>query len=208
MTSALTTIVGRSSSHFTRVARVFAHELGVPHVFQPVFDLTSLDASAYAGNPALKIPVLVDEQGALFGAENICRELVRRSPSAALVVMRGDVRDRIVANAEELALHVMSAEVTLIMAKMAGDAGLAPPKVSRSIEESLGWLEEHVDALLAALPPQRAFSFIEVALFCVMTHLPFRGVMDVAPWARLGAFCERFGERESARSTAYRFDAR
>jgi glutathione S-transferase len=199
-------LVGRSSSHFTRIARIFALELGVGHTFQPVFDLTSLDLVVYAGNPALKIPILVDERGPLFGSENVCRELVRRSGRGSSVVLRGDVHERVVANAEELTLHVMSSEVTLIMAKMAGDANAAPPKVRRSIENSLGYLDEHLDAVLAALPADRALSFVEVALFCVFTHLPFRQVMDVAPWARLAAFCRRFGERESARGTEYRFD--
>jgi glutathione S-transferase len=199
-------LVGRSSSHFTRTARIFALELGVPHVFRPVFDMTTLDASAYADNPALKVPILVDERGPLFGTENICRELVRRSRPSS-VVMRGDVSERIVANAEELTLHLMSSEVSLIMAKMAGDARLAPPKVSRSLENSLRYLDENVDAVLAALPGDRALSFVEVALFCVVTHMPFREVLDVSPWARLGDFCNRFAGRESARATEYRFDA-
>lgn len=200
-------LVGRSSSHFTRVARMFALDLGVPHTFRPVFDLTSLDAVDYADNPALKIPVLVDEQGPLFGTENVCRELVRRS-GRGNVVLRGEVSDRVVANAEELIVHVMSSEVTLIVAKMAGDARLAPPKVTRSIENALRYLDEHVDAVLASLPAGRALSFCEVALFCVVTHLPFREVLDVTPWTRLGEFCRHFGERESARATEYRFDAR
>lgn len=201
-------LVGRSSSHFTRTARIFALELGVAHAFRPVLDITALDAATYADNPALKIPILVDEQGPLFGTENICRELVRRSGrERASVVMRGDVPDRVVANAEELTLHVMSAEVSLIMAKTAGDARLAPPKVSRSLDDSLRWLDENVDAVLAALPVARALSFVEVALFCVVTHLPFRQVTDVAPWTRLGDFCARFGLRESAQATEYRFDA-
>jgi glutathione S-transferase len=200
-------LVGRSSSHFTRTARIFALELGVPHAFRPVLDMTSLDAAAYAENPALKVPVLVDEQGPLFGTENICRELVRRSGNASKVVMRGDMSDRIVVNAEELTLHAMSSEVTLVMAKMAGDVRLAPPKVSRSLENSLRHLDENVDALLAALPGGRVLSFVEVALFCVVTHLPFRQVMDVASWARLGDFCRHFGQRKSAQGTEYRFDA-
>jgi glutathione S-transferase len=198
------TLVGRSSSHFTRTARMFALELGVPHAFQPVFDLTSLDRAVYADNPALKVPILVDEHGPLFGTENICRELVRRSDQAAAVVLRGDVRDRAVSNAEELALHVMSSEVSLIMAKLAGEP--PPPKVVRSIENSLGFLDDHIDAVLAALPADRTLSFVEVTLFCVVTHLPFRQVMDVAPWQRLGEFYRRFGERDSARATEYRFD--
>ena len=72
-------LVGRSSSHFTRTARIFAIELGVPHTFRPVFDILSLDQATFADNPALKVPILVDGNGSLFGTENICRELVRRS---------------------------------------------------------------------------------------------------------------------------------
>jgi glutathione S-transferase len=200
-------IVGRSSSHFTRVTRVFAHELAVPHTFRPVLDLTSIDQDAYAGHPALKVPALVDERGALFGSENICRELARRSTTASRVVMRGEVEERVVQNAEELTVHVMTAEVSLILAKMAGDERLAPPKVRRSIENSLDYLDAHVDAVIATLPAERGLSFVEVALFCVVRHLPFREIMDVSAWSHLAAFCDRFGERPSAKATEYRFDS-
>jgi glutathione S-transferase len=200
-------IVGRSSSHFTRTARIFAIELGIAHAFRPVLDITSLDSANYADNPALKVPSFIDEQGALFGTENICRELVRRSGRRSNVVMRGDVSERVVANAEELTLHVMSSEVSLIMAKVAGDVRLAPPKVTRSVENCLQYLDENVEALVRALPEDRLLSFVEVSLFCVVTHLPFRQVMDVGSWSRLGEFCRRFEEREGARATEYRFDA-
>lgn len=203
----LITLVGRSSSHFTRVTRIFALELAVPHAFQPVLDIATLDAAAYADNPALKIPILVDERGPLFGAENICREIVRRSGLASEVILRGDVADRVLANVEELTLHVMSAEVGLIMAKLAGDVAHAPPKTLRSIENSLRYLDQNIGVALEAMPPTRALSFVEVALFCVVTHLPFREIMNVTPWPRLVDFCKRFGERDGARSTPYRFDA-
>lgn len=200
-------IVGRSSSHFTRVTRVFAHELAVPYTFRPVFDLTSIDQDAYAGHPALKVPTLVDERGSLFGSENICRELVRRSSTSSRVVMRGEVDDRIVQNAEELTVHVMTAEVSLILAKIAGDDRLAPPKVRRSIENSLDYLDAHIDTVIATLPAERILSFVEAALFCVVRHLPFREIMDVSAWSRLAAFCDRFGERPGAKETEYRFDS-
>jgi glutathione S-transferase len=197
-------LVGRSSSHFTRVARIFALELGVEHAFRPVLDLTVLDAAAYAGNPALKIPILVDDAGALFGAENVCRDLARRSGRRADVVLREDVKDRVVANAEELTLHAMSTEVSLVMAQTTG--GAASPKAMPSIENCLCYLDEHVGGVLAALPQRRAISFAEVALFCLVTHLPFRNVLDVSRWEKLEAFRARFGERASACTTAYRFD--
>jgi glutathione S-transferase len=200
-------LVGRSSSHYTRLARIFALELAVPHVFRPVLDMTSEDAATYGDNPALKIPVLVDADGPLFGAENICRELVRRSQGGDKVVLRGAVPDRVVVNAEEMTLHAMSAEVTLIMAKMAGDERATSPKVRRSLENAVGWLNDHVDRVQGALPRERALSFVETALFCLVTHLPFRQLLSVTPYAALTAFCERFGTRASATETTYRFDA-
>jgi glutathione S-transferase len=198
-------LIGRSSSHYTRTARLFALELGVPHAFRPVLDMMSQDPAVYGGNPALKVPVLVDADGPLVGTENICRALAHRSPLRPRVVLRGDVTDRLVMNAEEMALHVMSTEVVVVMAKLAG--GAVPPKVQRSLENALAWLNDHVDRAIEALPADRALSFFEVGLFCTVTHLPWRQVMEVSAYDRLAAFCARFGQREGARQTEYRFDA-
>jgi len=199
------TLVARSSSHFSRTARMFALELGVPYTFRPVLDLTSRDMAAYADNPALKVPILIDDEGPLFGTENICRALAQRSGHGARAVLRGGVDERIVANVEELVLHVMSSEVTLIMAKLTGAA--PPPKVVASIENSLDFVDGHIDAALAALPADRLTSFLEVSLFCLVTHLPWREVMDVSRWTRLDHFARSFGQRDAARATEYRFDA-
>lgn len=192
-------IVGRSSSHFTRVARMFALELGVAHTFRPVFDLTVVDEAVYAGNPALKIPILVDARGSLFGTENICRALAR---GGAGVVLRGDVDDRLVANGEELVLHAMGCGVAIAIARMTKTATHA--KVTAGLENTMRYLDAHVDALVAALPARRV-SFVEVALFCLVRYLPWREIMDVGP--RLAAFADAYGTRESARATEYRFDA-
>lgn len=198
-------LVGRSSSHFTRIARIFAFELGVPHAFRVVSDLTTPDPAAYAGNPALKIPIWIDERGPLFGTENICRELVRRSDRRAHVILRGDVADRVVANAEELVLHAMTAEVTLIMSA-ALNAPAGNHKVRPSLENALAYLEAHVDDVLAALSADRTLSFCETSLYCLVTHLPFRKVMEVTAYPRLQAFAAVFGQRPSARATEFRFD--
>jgi glutathione S-transferase len=202
------TLVGRSSSHFTRTARIFALELGVPHTFRPVLDIASVEAANYAGNPALKVPVLLDAQGPLFGTENICRELARRSGQGRRVVLRGDVGDRVVANAEEMVLHAMGTGVNLIMLGGAGpQATPPPPKVRRSLENALAFLEANLEAALAALPPERLLSFCETSLFCLVTHLPFRKVAEVDGYPKLLAFRDSFGQRPGAVATAYRFDA-
>jgi glutathione S-transferase len=199
------TLVGRSSSHFTRTARIFALELGVPHTFRPVLDMTMTDPAVYAGNPALKVPVLVDVQGPLFGTENICRELARRSGRGGRVVLRGEVAERVVANAEELVLHAMGTDVSLVMARLGGQ--VPPPKLRRSLENALAFLDAHLDRVLSAMPGDRQLSFCEVALFCLVTHLPFRKVMEVGAYQNLQAFCQAFAARPAARATEYHFDA-
>jgi glutathione S-transferase len=207
MTTSDLVLVGRSSSHFTRTARIFALELGVEHAFRPVLDIAATDPRAYSGNPALKVPVLVDEQGPLFGTENICRELARRSGLRERVVLRGDVTDRAVANAEEMVLHAMQNSVAIIGGTLPGASGPPPPKVRRSLENALAFLDANVADVRARLPPGRALSFFEVALFCEVTHLPFRNVMDPSGYAALGAFCDEIGSLPSARATGYRYDA-
>jgi glutathione S-transferase len=201
-------LVGRSSSHFTRTARIFALELGVPHTFQPVHDLTTLDAGVYAGNPALKVPILVDAQGPLYGTENICRELTRRSGKADRVILRGALADRLVANAEEMVLHAMNTGVILIMQSVGGEGAAPQPKLRGSLENVLAFLDAKVDGVLAALPAARVLSFFEVAVFCIVTHLPFRKLLDVSGFSNLQRFCSAFAERSGARATEYRFDVR
>lgn len=71
---------------------------------------------------------------------------------------------------------------------------------------SLEWLDAHLPELLARLPPKRDLSVLEVALFCLVTHLEFRGVLSTAPYRRLNEFAVRFGERRSAKRTDYAFD--
>jgi glutathione S-transferase len=201
------TLVGRSSSHFTRVARVFARELGVAHGFEIVHDLGSLSAHDYAANPTLRVPILKEADRAWFGALNICRVLARASRAPLRIVWPEQLETPLLANAQELTVQAMASEVELIMS---GDA-TAPStpfanKRRVSLESTLRWLNEHVDAVLAALP-ERDLSYLEATLFCLTEHLAFRQVLSTAPFERLNAFCASFAERPSARATPFMFDA-
>lgn len=191
---------------------MFALDLDVPLGFRAVLDMTVTEPAVYGDNPALKVPVLVDTNGPLFGTENICRELARRSGRRDRAVLRGDVADRLVANAEELVTHVMQTDVILVIQATGGSTGgtatAAPAsKARRSLENALAFLDAHVERLTAALPPDRLVSFCETALFCMFTHLPWRKVMPVDAYGRLAAFCAEYGSRPSARATEYRFDS-
>lgn len=202
-------IVGRSSSHFTRLTRIFAAEAGVDYVFHPVFDIMSLDPADYAGNPALKLPVLETPEGSWFGALNVCRELVRRSRKGPRVVWPEQLEQPLPANAQELVLHAMATEVALIMPKVAQQesSGAHTAKMTRSLENVLSWLDGNADAALAALPGERDLSYLEASLFCLVTHLEFREVVPTEPYPALRRFRDEFGTRASASGTRYCFDA-
>lgn len=218
--AALPTLFGRSSSHFTRVARIVAAELGVAYSFRVVPNLLSTDPSDYGGNPALRLPVLHTAQGEWFGALNIGRALERLARGAdasrARLVWPEDLDQPLTANAQELTLQAMASEVALIMARVAkaDEAAANLAKQRESLERMLAWLEAHVNEVLAALPggpvlsgPGSApVSFLEVTLFCLVQHLEFRDILPTAPYRALGEFCQRFAQRESARQTMFRFD--
>jgi glutathione S-transferase len=201
-------LVGRSSSVFTRVARIFAAELGVDYALQVVPDLTSANAADYGDNPALKLPSLKTGQGILFGTLNICRELARLSTRRPRIVWPEGLERPLLANALELTLHAMATEVNLIMDKVAGvseDSGHYA-KMRKSLLGAMTWLEDNVLAVRRTLP-DRDLSYLEVALFCLVTHLEFRSVLPIGPYRQLNEFCQGFAARPSAEQTAYRFDA-
>ena len=94
------------------------------------------------------------------------------------------------------------------MAKVSGTSGddRYLQKLRVALENSVEWLEAHVDEALSSLPAERDVSALEVTLFCLVTHLDFREILSMAPYARLSAFAARFAERSSAQQTPYRFD--
>lgn len=202
------TIIGRSSSHFTRVTRIFAAELKVDYSFEAVHDLMSSDPEVYGGNPALKLPTLRTPRGTWFGALSICRELARLSSHGTRLVWPEDLDDPVLANAQELVVQTMATEVTMIMSKIsaAGDGGAYQAKMNTSLSNVMSWLEENAPPALAALPRDRDLSYLEATLFCLVTHLEFRNVLPTAPYAALNEFCQRFATRASAQDTTYRFD--
>lgn len=201
-------IIGRSSSHFTRLVRVFAKELDVACEFAPVYDLSSLDTRDYAENPALKLPVLRTGEVTVFGAENICRALADSATVRHRIIWPEEMHDVQVRNAQELVWHAMQAQVQLGFGTQI--AGLPADsiyfvKAAAGMRNVLEWLDERVCAVIDTLPP-RDISMLEVSLFCLVEHLAFRMTISLVPYGRLTAFAHAFGERPSAQQTPYLFD--
>ncbi len=76
----------------------------------------------------------------------------------------------------------------------------------KSLVNMMSWLENNVIHALDALPSDRDLSYLEVTLFCLVTHLEFRNVLPISPYPDLNKFCQHFAERASTDETTYRFD--
>lgn len=184
-------LFGRSSSHYTRVVRMFAHERGIEYELVVVHDLKSLDSASYE-HPALKLPVLRDGDTVVFGTENICRTLAGNLETPP--VLR---------NSQELVWHAMQAQVQLIMGTIIGRLpadNIYFVKIRRGFEGALAWLDANVD-----LVPRDA-TLLPITLFCLVDHMTFRPTLPLDPYPALTTFAREYGERPSAVATAYRFD--
>ena len=201
-------IIGRQSSHFTRVVRVFAHELDIDYRFSPIYELMSRDASVFAENPALKLPVLRFGGETIFGSLNICRILARLAGSEDRVFWPEQANTHLLMNAHELVSHAMTAQVDVIVHEVVEER--PPDNASRkrrdSLEGCLRWLERNLAEILQSLP-DKDIRLFEVQLFCLLSHLPFRRTADIEGMAALQTFEARFEQRESVKATPYRFDA-
>lgn len=203
-------IVGRSSSLFTRIPLIFAEELGVPYVLEPIYDMTAMGPAVYAGNPALKLPILRrDGSPPLFGAQNICRAIEEQATTAKRIVWPEDLRDDLSRNAQELVWHCSAMQVQLVMGIVINKLPAENPffaKARSGFENSLGWLDAHLGAALGALP-SHDLSLFEVSLFCLVEHLQFRPTLPLDSLHALLGFATDFAKRPSAQRTAYRFDS-
>lgn len=200
-------LFGRSSSHFTRVVRLFAEECSAPYELVVVPSLLADEAAAYGGNPGLRLPNLLTREGPVFGSLGSCRALARTATRPLRMIWPEATPAPLAANALELTVQAMSTEVSWIMLTSTGGEGNGyAGKLRTALEGMLGWLEREVEPALAALP-ERELSYLELSLFCLIEHLEFRKVSSLAPYPRLSAFRERFGLRPAAQATSFRFDA-
>jgi glutathione S-transferase len=201
-------IIGRSSSHFTRLVRIFAEELELAYRLVPVLDMTAPNTQFYGDNPAMKLPVMRAGDTTWFGAQNICRVLVERAGVQKRIIWPEQLRDPLSRNAQELVWHGMEAQVQLAFGI---EVCRLPPnnpyfiKARHGLEGALSWLDAKLPEVWRHLPGDRDFSMFEASLFCLLDHLSFRPTVARRGFA-LSEFIGKFGQRHSALCTAYQFD--
>jgi glutathione S-transferase len=204
-------LFGRRSSHFTRVTRIFAEELGVPYEIVPIYDMKAQDPGTYSDNPALKLPTLRIGDEVIFGTENICRTLAEHAGSPAGIVWPEQLRSGVQRNAQELVWHCMAAQVQVVVGTLVGKLPVENiyfQKALAGFTGALGWLDTHVDDVLASLPPSRKLSLFETTLFCLLEHLQFRQTLPVEGYAALAKFAATFATRPCAQRTPFEVDVR
>ncbi len=202
-------IVGRQSSHYTRMVRMLARELEVEYTLCPIHDLLSSDPLVFAGNPALKLPAVRIGDDVVWGSQNACRAIARLAPGGeSRVIWAEQMKTPLTMNAHEVLAHAMAVQVEVVfhevVAKRAADA--ASTKRRASLLHCLDWLDRQLPDIRRALPADRIALF-DLGLYCLLEHLPFRNPIDLGEHRRLTAFSTEIGKRESARATPYRFDA-
>jgi glutathione S-transferase len=201
-------IVGRQGSHYTRMARLLAHELGVDYTLTPIYDLLSEDPAVFAGNPALKLPALRQNGAVVWGSQNVCRALARSVLGGeSRVFWAEDARSPLLMNAHEIVAHAMAVQVEVVfhevVSKRPPDA--ASRKRRASLVNCLAWLDANLPAVQAELPAER-IRMLELGLFAVLEHFGFRNPVDLSAMPRLTGFMADFGRRASAQATPYVLD--
>lgn len=201
-------IIGRQGSHYTRMVRMLAIELGVEAALQPIYDLLSEDPGVFGGNPALKLPALRQGNAVVWGSQNACRALARSTPGGeARVFWAEDARTPLLMNAHEIVAHTMAVQVEVVFHEVVSrrPPDAASHKRRASLESCLAWLEAHLPGIRAELPGDR-IALVELGLFAVLEHFAFRNPMDLSAMPRLRDFMAELGRRPSALATPYVVD--
>ena len=187
---------GTPLSHFTRKIRILAAELAIPLDFVRERTVMSTSAEAYANNPLLRVPALVDGDVTLIESDHIARYLVARHDPAD----RLGVRSESVEDLNRLAVinGVMASEVTPILATRGGldiTGAVYFDKLLASIDSGLAWLDARTD------PDAPGFDYRDLTLVCAWQHLAHYGLRPLDPYRRLAARVDRFADRPSVATT-------
>ncbi len=157
-------------SHFSRKVRLLLDGWGATAELIDVGNVA--DATSFADNPMMKVPVLVDDSTVVFDSDHIAAHLTRRlDPDDRFGVLTQDV-DAL--NARAVMNGVMAAEVEIILAQRTGLKTEGLPrfaKLERSMREGIGWLE--ANAAIIPLQP----SYLGFHLVALWDHVQLYGVL-------------------------------
>ncbi len=182
----------------------------MPYELVPIYDMTAMGPDVYAGNPALKLPILRVQGEVLFGALNICRAIDERAERPARVIWPEELRSVLSRNAQELVWHAMAAQVQWVMGTVVGKLPAENVYFSKGAFRARRRVavarcaHDRCHVGIARVAPGSACSkrpcFASSITWCFARRSVSRRIRH---WFVLHG---EFAERPSAQQTAYRFD--
>ena len=189
-------LVGTPLSHFTRKVRIVAAELAIPIDFQTLPATTGVmtaTADAYASNPLMRVPVLVDGELRLIESDHIARYLVGKLDPADRLGVRSENPEHL--NRLAVLNGVMANEVVLILAKRGGLEGIENvvyfQKLISAIDGALAWLDARTD------PDAPGFDYRDITTICMWQHIGYYALRPLDAYSRLAARVAKFAKRPS-----------
>jgi glutathione S-transferase len=186
-------LFGTPLSHFTRKIRILAAELGVPLEFVPTQSVMATTPAAYADNPLMRIPTLVDGETTVIDSDHIARYLVGRFDAEDRCAVRSE--DVAALNRLAVTSGIMANEVVLILARRGGlenvESVVYFQKLIAAIDGGLAWLERVVE------PDAPGFDYRDIALVCMWQHLGHYKLRPLDAYERIAARVACFAHRPS-----------
>jgi glutathione S-transferase len=185
-------------SHYARKDRILIDALKLDVQLLDAGNVADQDPELFAGNPLMKVPTLITDEGqAIFESDHIAEYLVRQhDPQDRYQVLTTDLK---ALNARAVMNGVMAAEVELVMAERSGiDAGKYQryAKFRNTVDQGLAWLEAR-----SAMFEDNVISYAGFHLVCLWDHLVLYQ-MFALPYPRLQATVNRLSEIEFMNKSA------
>ena len=186
-------LFGTPLSHFTRKIRILAAELEVPLEFVPTQGVMATTPTAYADNPLMRVPTLVDGATTVIESDHIARYLVGRFDPADRCAVRSEEVGAL--NRLAVTSGIMANEVVLILARRGGLEDIERvvyfQKLIAAIDGGLAWLDD------AVVPDAPGFDYRDIALVCMWQHLAHYQLRPLDTYQRIAARVARFADRPS-----------
>ena len=156
-------VYGTPRSHFTRKVLILLDHLKVPYDLADIGNVATPERKAFAGNPAMNVPVLKDEDIWMIESDHIASYIVRTNDLSDIYrVLTTDINTL---NARSIMNTMMANEVKIILAERTGtdvEAHTIFRKAKLAIEHSLDWLDQHTQLFNPENPTYLDFHFISL----------------------------------------------
>jgi glutathione S-transferase len=187
---------GTPLSHFTRKIRILLGELGVQHEMVWLPTVMAASPGAFADNPLMRVPTLLDGDRMLIESDHIARYIVGRYDPSDWFGVKTD--DPHAMNMLAVTNGIMANEVVLILAKRGGlediDGVAYFRKLKAAIEQGLDWLETKIQI-------DAPMSYADITLVCMWDHLRHYKLVPVDRYTRIAERAAKWATRPAVAST-------